>query len=210
MSDTQGFGPDHGCLFDVAAEQHGYFTAEQAHACGFTWRTLYYHARRGRFLHLRRGLYRLRDFPASLHEEVVMVWLAAGRDEAVVSHQSALDLLDLADVIPDSVHLTVPRSRRGLAVPPGTVVHTTTRPLAPEEIVTLDGLPLTAAARTIVDVAEADLAPDQVERAVANALARGLATEAELRAQACARSGRVTDRIDRALRRLQRRQAVAR
>jgi predicted transcriptional regulator of viral defense system len=155
-------------------------------------------------------LYRLRDFPASLHEEVVMAWLAAGRDEAVVSHQSALDLLDLADVIPDSVHLTVPRSRRGLAVPPGVVVHTTTRPLALKEIVTLDGLPLTAAARTIVDVAEAELAPDQVERAVANALARGLTTEAELRAQACARSGRVTDRIDGALRRLQRREAVAR
>lgn len=210
MSDTQRLGPDHGCLFDVAAEQHGYFTAEQAHACGFTWRTLYYHARRGRFLHLRRGLYRLRDFPVSLHEEVVVAWLAAGRDEAVVSHQSALDFLDLTDVIPDSVHLTVPRSRRGLTVPPGAVVHTTTRPLAPEEIVTLDGLRITAAARTIADVAEADLARDQVERAVANAIARGLATETELRAEARARSDRVADQIDQVLRQLQRREAVAR
>ena len=45
-------------------------------------------------------------------------WLAVGKQNAVVSHESALDLLDLSDVSPDRVHLTVPRSRRGLAAPP--------------------------------------------------------------------------------------------
>jgi hypothetical protein len=40
--------------------------------------------------------------------------LAVGKDAAGVSHETALDLLDLSDVIPDTVHLTVPRTRRGL------------------------------------------------------------------------------------------------
>src|SRR5687768_11843117 len=108
MSDEIPASPDHSCLFDVASEQHGYFTVQQAHGCGFGWRALLHHRKRGRFIHIRRGLYRLRDYPSSPREEVAAVWLAVGKDTAVVSHESALDLLDLSDVIPNSVHITVP------------------------------------------------------------------------------------------------------
>lgn len=202
MSDTPILRPDHGCLFDVASEQSGYFTVDQAHTCNFTWRALLYHTRGGRFRHIRRGLYRLRDFPPSPHEEVVAAWLAVDRDTAVISHESALDLLDLADVIPNAIHLTVPRSRRGLAIPPGACVHTASEPPQPNEVVTIDGVRVTAAARTIVDVTAADLAPDQVELAIANALSRGVATEDELTAQAGRRGDRVADQIDRALRKV--------
>ena len=197
--------PDHGCLFDIASDQSGFFTADQAHIWGFNWRMLLYHARQGRFRHIRRGLYRLRDFPASPHEEVVAVWLAAGRASAVISHESALDLLDLADIIPDAIHLTAPRSRRGLTVPLGARVHTSSAALRPDEVVMVDGIRVTAAARTIIDVTEADLAPDQVERAVANALARGTATEDELREQGSRRGRRVADQIDGVLPRVRQR-----
>jgi len=112
MSDTAPGGPDHVCLFDAASKQHGYFTTAQAHRCGFDWRGLHYHTARGRFVRARRGLYRLRDYPTSPREEVVAAWLAAGPD-AAVSHENALDLLELADVTPERVHVTVPRSRRG-------------------------------------------------------------------------------------------------
>jgi predicted transcriptional regulator of viral defense system len=203
MSDILGGGPDHRCLFDVASEQHGYFTTEQAHACGFTWRALHYHARRGRFVRARRGLYRLRDYPSSPREEVAAAWLAAGR-EAAVSLESALDLLELADVTPDAVHLTVPRAGRGLAPPPGVTVHTTLRPLRPDEVTTRDGVRLTAAARSIADAAAGGLGPEQVEAAVAQALRRGLATAEELRAQAGERSRRAAALIERALARAQR------
>ena len=200
MSDTVNARPNHGCLFDIASEQSGFFTVDQAHTCNFTWRTLLYHTHRGRFRHIRRGLYRLRDFPLSPHEDIVAAWLAAGRDASVISHESALDLLELADVIPNAIHLTVPRSRRGLTVPSGTRVHTSGKPLLPDEVITIDGIRVTTAARTIVDVTEADLAPDQVELAIANALSRGIATPDELAEQAARRGRRVAEEIKRVLR----------
>lgn len=103
--------PDRLCLFGTASEQGGYFTAEQARACGYGFALLSHHAKTGRFIRVRRGLYRLREYPSSPREDVLAAWLALGKDVAVVSHESALDLLDLSDVIPDAAHLTVPRSR---------------------------------------------------------------------------------------------------
>src|SRR5579875_1262323 len=117
--------PDRQCLFDTASEQGGYFTAEQARACGCGFALLSHHTKAGRFIRVRRGLYRLREYPSSPREDVLAAWLALGRDVVVVSHDSALDLLDLSDVIPDAVHLTVPRSRRNLPKLPGVKIHTT-------------------------------------------------------------------------------------
>ena len=129
MGDTLTPKPDHACLFARASEQHGYFTSAQARACGINWDLLTDATKRGRYLRVRRGLYRLRDYPSSSREEVVAAWLAVGKESAVVSHESALDLLGLSDVIPRKVHLTVPRSKRHLPDLPGVTIHTTTRPL---------------------------------------------------------------------------------
>jgi predicted transcriptional regulator of viral defense system len=191
MSDNGRVRPDHACLFDVASEQHGYFTAAQAHTCGFGWRILFHHVKRGRFLHVRRGLYRLRDYPSSPREEVVAAWIGVGKHDAAVSHESALDLLDLSDVIPQSVHLIVPRGRRGLNPPPGVTVHTATHWLRPDEVTTIHGIRVTTAARSIVDAAEAGTGPEQIEMAVAQALRRALATPKELLEQASTRGSRV-------------------
>src|SRR5689334_10721402 len=123
MGDVSRTKPDYACLFEVAAGQRGYFTAAQARACGFPWDGLTYHTQHGRFIRVRRGLYRLRDYPSSRGEEVVVAWLAVGKDVAVVSHESALDLLGLGDVIPDAVHLTVPRTKRHLPHLSGVTIH---------------------------------------------------------------------------------------
>ncbi len=191
--------PDHSCLFAIAAGQHGYFTASQARACGFMWDALTYHTQRGRFLRIRRGLYRLRDYPSSPHEEVVAAWLAVGKEVAVVSHESALDLLGLSDVIPDAVHLTVPRAKRHLPALPGVIIHTTTRPLPLSDIAVRDGVRLTAAARTIVDAAEVGTAPEQIEKAVIQAVERGLTTMQQLVQHASQRNRRVARLITNAL-----------
>jgi predicted transcriptional regulator of viral defense system len=111
-------------------------------------------------------------------------WLAVGRDIAVVSHDSALDLLDLSDVIPDAVHLTVPRAQRYLGDLPGVVVHTTTRPFGPMDTVEREGIRLTSPARTIADFAEVGGGPEQVEMAIDQALRRGLTTRDLLNAAA--------------------------
>jgi predicted transcriptional regulator of viral defense system len=192
MGDVARTKPDHSCLFAVATGQRGYFTAAQARACGFAWDALTYHTRHGRFLRIRRALYRLRDYPSSPREDVVAAWLAVGKDVAVVSHESALDLLGLSDVIPGAIHLTVPRTRRHLPALPGVAIHTTARPLRADDVAIRDGIRLTAAARTILDAADAGTAPEQVALAVRQAIARGLTTAPRLVRDAGARSTRVT------------------
>jgi predicted transcriptional regulator of viral defense system len=187
----------------MASEQSGYFTAEQARACGFSWALLSHHVKSGHFIRVRRGLYRFREYPSSPREHVLAAWLAAGRDVAVVSHESALDLLGLSDVIPDAVHLTVPRSRRNLSSIRGVKVHTTVRPLKADQRVVRDGIVLTSATRSILDAAEAGMSPEQVEMAVTQAIERGLATEEQLRRDAGERGQRVASLVQGALRRVE-------
>ncbi|MGH2531573.1 MAG: type IV toxin-antitoxin system AbiEi family antitoxin domain-containing protein [Thermomicrobiales bacterium] len=183
--------PDLSCLFATASGQHGYFTTAQARACGFNWNLLTYHTRSGKFTRTHRGLYRFRDYPSSPRDEVAAAWLAVGKDVAVVSHESALDLYGLSDVIPDSIHLTVPRSKRYLATLPGLTIHTTSKSLQPGDIAVRDGIRLTSATRTILDAAEVGIGPEQIELAVRQAIERGLTTRTLLRQAALERSQRV-------------------
>jgi predicted transcriptional regulator of viral defense system len=186
------------CLFEIAASQGGHFTTAQARACGYSWALLSHHAANGRFVRARRGLYRLRQYPSSPREEVMAAWLAAGSD-AVASHESALDLLGLADIIPDSIHLTIPRAKRGRRPAPGVTLHTALQPPTDKEVVTRDGIRITSPARTILDAAQSGVAPDQVTQAVRQALDRGLATRGQLLAAARDRGGRVEQLIANAL-----------
>ena len=200
MHDTAPKGPDHEGLFHVAAAQGGYFTAAQARQRGFSRALLAHHAGAGgRFVRIRRGLYRFRQYPTSPREDVLAAWLAANPGVAVISHESALDLLQLSDVVPEAVHLTVPRAGRYRPRSPGVRVHTTTRDLAPGDVVIRDGMRMTSAGRSILDAAEAGMAPEQVIAAVHQALDRGMTAERQLRAAAEERSGRVERLVTRAL-----------
>lgn len=166
--------PDHLYLYEISAEQHGYFTAAQARACDFSSRLLAHHVAGGRYERVRWGFYRLRAYPSGPRDEVVAAWLAVGKELAVVSHDSALDLLDLSDVIPDAVHLTVSRARRTFRPLPGTVVHTTTRPFGTGDLSEREGIRLTGPVRTILDAAEIGVGPEQIELALRrDGLARG-------------------------------------
>lgn len=198
MGDTMISLPDRDCLFWTASSQHGYFTTAQAQACGYSRFLLSRGVDSGRFSRLRRGLYRLRAYPTYPREEVVAAWLALGRETAVVSHESALELLDLSDVIPNAIHLTVPRSKRHLPDIPNTSIHTTIREFGPADTIIRDGVRLTSAARSIVDAAEAGTAPEQIEMAARQAIQRGLTTVDQLTLIAQPRSKRVRDLISRA------------
>lgn len=189
MDDTTRAKPDYDGLFGSASGQAGYFAARQARRFGLTRQLLSHHTGpTGRFLRARRGLYRLRLYPPSPREEVVAAWLAAGPEDAVVS-----------DVIPDSVHLTVPRSMRSMRPHPGVTIHTAVVPLRPDEVIRRDGVRLTSPARTILDAAQAGVGPEQVIRATREAVRRGLATPEELAAGARPRGRRVAELLARAL-----------
>jgi predicted transcriptional regulator of viral defense system len=187
---------DHDGLYRIAESQAGYFTTEQALDAGMDRSTLHHHARPGgRYERVRRGLYRLRHFPSSPHEHVVAAWLDLP-SPAVVSHESALELYDLSDVIPNAVHITLPRAMRGQRPRPGVRFHTLEHPPGPNETRRVAGVLVTNADRTIVDSLKAGTQLEQIELAVRQALGRGLTTPRRLRAAAAGRPTRVRRFID--------------
>jgi len=188
---------DHDGLYRIAESQAGYFTAEQALDSGMDRSTLIHHARPGgRYERVRRGLYRLRHFPSSQHEHVVAAWLVLP-SPAVVSHESALELYELSDVIPNAVHITLPRAKRGQRPRPGVRFHTLEHPPGPNEIRRVACVLATSPERTIIDSLEAGTQLEQIELAVRQALERGLTTPRRLRAAAAGHPARVRAFIER-------------
>jgi predicted transcriptional regulator of viral defense system len=172
-------------LYALAEGNAGYLTARAAAVAGIARSTLSHHARPGgRLVHVARGLYRLRDFPSSPHEHIVAGWLRAPPSaDAVVSHESALELHDLSDVIADEVHITVPRARRRKPIH-GVVIHPTTFPVTKQQRRNVLGMPVTTVDRTIIDVLRTTGITEQLEAAVQQALQRALTTQRRLRATA--------------------------
>ncbi len=191
MGDTNQRHPDYFGLVAIATSQSGYFTNRQASICGYSDSLLSHHVKTGKFRRVHRGVYRLRDFPPSPREEVMAAWLAVGHERTVVSHESALDLHSLSDVIPTAIHLSVPRTVRNLPNLSGTKIHTTTRAFEPGDVVTRDGLKVTSVARTIVDSAEAGTGPEQIQLAIRQAIRQGVTTPNRLEDAARDRSRRV-------------------
>ncbi len=174
--------PDIRGLEAESYQQSGFFTTDQARRHGVSRQLLNHHVRQGRFARVRRGLYRVAGFPTAYHDDIREKWMAAGMDRAVVSHESALALLDLSDNVPDRVHLLVSRRHRGLRRPPGVVIHT-----HPDDEkvgrVWRESMPVTAPARTLVDTA-ARLQPEQAAMAANQALRLGLLTRRQIEQEA--------------------------
>jgi len=186
--------PDHDQLYQIAEGQAGYFTAKQARGAGFSAERLTNTTKAGKFLRMAPGVYRLTRFPGSPFEDLFVACLRVG-PHAVISHESALAVYQLTDVLPGEIHLIVPRtaSRRH----PGLRLHTNR--LRPEDITMREGLPVTTPVRTIADVAASGLSQDLVRQAVREAIRRGLVNRGELLAQASRRGGRTARLIEDAL-----------
>jgi predicted transcriptional regulator of viral defense system len=158
-----------------AVSQGGFFTAAEARHAGYSYRLQHFHRTSGNWHRVDRGLYRFPDYLDSPHDDLVRwsLWSRdrRGRTQAVVSHESALALHDLGDVMPAKIHLTVPpgfRKKPGR----GCLVHRAV--LLGPEIETGEGFLLTRPLRTLRDVAESDLSPEHLAAAVRDALRKGL------------------------------------
>jgi predicted transcriptional regulator of viral defense system len=189
-------------LFELAAGQSGYFTAAQARELGYSARSLVHHVAAGHVERISRGFYRLVGVPAGPHEDIVAAWLKLAPRHAVVSHESALALYDLAPSRSHEIHLTLPREFRPRTPRPASTValHTTTLPLRRNEVTNRFGVQITSPARTITDIAEIGADPSVVLEATARALATGLLSPDELRAAVRRRSARVRQLVARAIR----------
>jgi predicted transcriptional regulator of viral defense system len=170
--------PDWNRLYEIAAAQEGHFTTAQAAEAGYYPQLLVKYLRNQRVLRIRRGVYRLVHFPAGEHEDLVAVWLWTERT-GVFSHETALALHGLSDVMPAKVHVTLPeawRTRR-LRVPKGVVLHFADIPK--KDRTWAGSVPVTAPARTLHDSTLAGVSPETLRKAIRDALARGLVGRAD-------------------------------
>ena len=99
-------------LFELAATQAGYFTAAEARRLGYSPRSLSHHVAARHIERVGRGFYRLAGVPADPHDDIIAAWLRFKPRQAVVSHDTALTLYDLAPGRSQEIHLTVPRRQR--------------------------------------------------------------------------------------------------
>ncbi len=168
-------------LASLAGGQGGYFTAKQAKEAGYDYPHLEYHISTGNFERVDHGLYRLPTVPVAEHDDLIRLalWSRNQKDEpqAVVSHESALVLHELTDLLPDRTHLTVPRTFRK-PTPKGCVLHKAA--LAAADIEERTGFRVTTPLRTLLDAAVGTVSQEQLANAVADALTRGLVRRAKL------------------------------
>ena len=169
-------------LSDLALTQGGYFTAKQAAAAGYGKRHLDYHVKAGNFERVERGLFRLPTVALSEYDDLIRLSLwSRGRDDrpqAVVSHETALGVHGVGELLPKHTHLTVPRSFRKKA-PARCLPHKAD--LASDEAEQREGFRVTKPLRTLVDVAGTErVSQEQLGRIVLQALNEGLVRRARL------------------------------
>lgn len=166
-------------LYETAAGQQGLFTTKQAAEAGYSPQLLIHHVHAGNMVREQRGIYRLVHFPAGDHEDLVAAWLWS-EQAGVASHETALALHGLSDVLPAQLHITLPVAwrRRRFRVPAGVILHHAD--VAPEDRGWFGPVPTTNPRRSLNDCAREGLSPELLQQAAQQALRRGLVTRAEL------------------------------
>ncbi len=168
-------------LLAKVQEQGGYFTAKQAKDSGYDYPHLEYHVSTGSFERVEHGLYRLTSIVPGESDDLIRLSLwSRNRDDepqAVMSHESALVLHDLTELLPKETHVTVPPRFRKQP-PEGCVIHKSI--LRSGDVEEWTGFRVTTPLRTLRDVAAGAINEDQLEKAVADALTRGLVRRRKL------------------------------
>lgn len=168
-------------LFEIAAAQEGLFTTQQAALAGYSPQLIAHHLKTGRMTRILRVVYRLAHYPAGDHEDLTAVWLWSDR-KGVFSHQTALALHNLSDLLPSQVHLTLPHAwrKRRLSMPEGVTLHF--KDVLESERCWFGQVPATTVARSLENCADGDLSPKHLGRAALDALSRSLVSLRELTA----------------------------
>lgn len=169
-------------LFATAEVQGGFFTAKQAEEAGFDRTHHAYHVHVENWQREYRGIYRLTQFPMPERADLILwsLWSRNRDDEAqgVYSHQTAMSIYDLSDLMPSKLHMTVPRHfRRSAEIPPILALHY--GDLSRDEIEEREGYRVTRPIRAIVDAGQ-DIPADILSQAFTEAKARGLVTDADI------------------------------
>ena len=180
-------------LHELAFRQAGYFTAGQAVQVGYTHQAQKYHADRGNWIRLGRGLFRLAEWPTAA-DDVYARGAAWSEGTGVVSHQSAADVHDLGDLDAGPLHLTL---QVGRSAPDGFVVHVDD--LDDADVEDRGAYRVTTPRRTVLDLASADITQEQLDAVIVDAVAAGQVEPASLRHRVDLFGHRAALRVERAL-----------
>ncbi len=163
-------------LFELAEVQMGYFTAADAKKLGYDYPHQHFHVKQGNWIRVDHGIYRLKKFPAASHEDLMRWWLWS-RKKGVISHETAAALYDLGDLLPAKIHLCVPSDFRKKPTK-NVVLHKAD--LRDSEMEKRDGLPVTTALRTILDLARSHLDDERLSAVTSDAIQEGLLSRNDL------------------------------
>lgn len=166
-------------LLEVAQDQHGYVTPRDARALNVNPLRLQDLVRQGLAERVAHGVYRIALVPVTALDQYMeaSLWPQAAR--GVLCAETALDLHELCDVNPATIHVTVPagyRPRRD--VPKLYTLHY--RDLDDRDVTRHEGIPIVTPYRAILDGIDSHLGPRLLGQAIDNAKARGLLTREQL------------------------------
>lgn len=160
-------------VYEIGADQLGYFTASQARAGGVHPMALIMMEKRQTIERVSRGVYRVQQFPHDPLAEYMEAVLWPAGTTAVISHESALALYGISDVNPARIHLTLPlRHRVRRTIPRRLALHHADLP--DMERTLYEGIPVTTVQRTVRDCRRASVGRETLEQALSDAQRRGL------------------------------------
>lgn len=99
-------------LREIALDQHGYVTTDQALDDGISHGELSTMVARGRLERVAHGVYRVPQIAETEYDDYQLAVLWTGVPEAALSHDTALQAWDVSDINPDLIHVAVARHRR--------------------------------------------------------------------------------------------------
>ncbi len=175
-------------LFEIADSQQGYFTANQAVKCGYSRTNFHRNVASGEWVKEWRGIYRLARYPNTPHPDLVLwsLWSRnlEGEVQGVWSHDTALEIYELSDVMSAKMHMTVPKKfRKWTKIPKNLVFHSADLPKT--SINSQQGYLVTTPLRTITDIVEeGKLSEDFIIQAICDALQKGLISRKQLQKEA--------------------------
>jgi predicted transcriptional regulator of viral defense system len=182
-------------LYEFAVSQGGYFTAAQAKAAGYPKQLQHYHAKRGNWVREDRAIYRLWEWPQSSFDDLIQ-WTLWSGGVAVVSHQSAMAVHEISDLMPAKIYMTVPP---GFRKRPASGVVLYRDHLAPHEVERRGGFRVTTPLRTLIDAARAEVDPERLSHAVLDTIRKGLLTDRHIETAIATLQGTTAENLYRAL-----------
>ena len=132
----------------LAAKQHGLLTRTQATGLGATRSMIQYRIGTRRWDQVAADVFRIVGSPLTWRQDLLAAVLAWGPGSAA-SHRAAAPIFSMSGFSPGRIELTVPRSRKRTHGK-GTVHR---HPLFRSDVTTVDGIPVTTPARTLIDLA---------------------------------------------------------